>query len=127
MLEICVSCRHKGQTAARRRGDILAAKISPAWWGRLERRVHLITLLEDPDLEGRMRERGLLACGLPYARWGTDPASGRRQLLVRSALRAPMARFDGAEGVDSTVECPAPTPPAGAEFLRRAELLDAAR
>jgi len=125
MLEILVSCRHRGETEQKKAGDILVAKIAPAQWGDEERRVHLITLLDDAELENAMRARNQKSRSLPYAVYGDRHLeTGYREMLCRSGLRVPMELFVGTIGTDPAVCCRQPTPPLGKTHLTRADLIE---
>ena len=74
MLEICVSPRRgnqsegniaEGEKDSKKTGDIIVAKRFGSPWGNEERRLFLITLLEDDDLENKIPEGGIIS--YPYS------------------------------------------------------------
>ncbi|MEK6832837.1 MAG: hypothetical protein AABY32_02225 [Nanoarchaeota archaeon] len=75
MLEVAISLRRdlegegeigKLEKQEKKCGDILVAKIAPANWGEEEKRLFLITYLDDPELELKVKENGGLI-SYPYA------------------------------------------------------------
>lgn len=60
MLEILVGLKttyDRHGNVNNRRGDVIVAKLSPAVWGSEEKRLFLITYLDDPELEQQIRDR----------------------------------------------------------------------
>jgi hypothetical protein len=79
-------------------GDILVAKISPAKWGTEERRLFLITYLDDPALEAQLVAAESIVISYPYATYDAD-----WNMLLRSEKRVDTAMFTGSDGLDPKV------------------------
>ena len=57
MLEALVSLRIQGETALKKRGDIIVVKLAGSPWGSEERKRFMIVQFEDAELEAKLTER----------------------------------------------------------------------
>jgi hypothetical protein len=97
MLEVCISLRRgdygegkiaEGEKDIKKAGDIIVAKKSPAPWGKEERRLFLITFLEDDILEAEIAKDKVRS--YPYAVYVTPKAlppieSANKDLIINKA------------------------------------------
>ena len=107
MLEACISLRHAGEKAGKRRGDVLVAKLQPCAWGSEEWRYHMIVELDDPVLEQIMRSKGKTVQSYPYAVREAQP-TGAIATTQRSAFRVKLDPFAGSDALNPVVRCDTP-------------------
>ena len=135
MLEALISLRRDpdtleigaGEKTAKWVGDVLAVKKSPAIWGNEEKRLFLIALLDDPELEAGIDEMK----AYPYAKTiQRADENGVLQDVVtnRSTYRVDLDFFLGSPGLDPediTNEPCGPTTKTGddADHLVKADLI----
>lgn len=135
MLEALISLRRDSETLAigagetdmKWVGDVLAVKKSPAIWGNEEKRLFLITYLNDPELEAGVDE----VKAYPYAKTiQRADENGVLQDVVtnRSTYRVDLDMFLGSPGLDPediTTEPCSPTIKTGddADHLVKADLI----
>ena len=135
MLEALISLRRDPDTleigadekAAKWVGDVLVVKVSPAIWGNEEKRLFLIALLDDSELEAGVVE----VKAYPYAKTVQRPdENGVLQDVVtnRSRYRVDLNMFVGSPGLDQeniTEEPCGPTIKTGehAGYLEKADLI----
>lgn len=126
MLEICVSLRRTqgngaiggGEKTEKLKGDIICAKVSPAVWGKEEKKLFLITLLDDSTLQAKV-EAGDTVISYPYAVYDeSDPP----EMINRSKYRVDLDMFTDSPGLDPEDESE-PVAPNGKDNLEISDLI----
>lgn len=111
MLEILVSLRRRNidnviggkDTFDKKCGDIICVKKQPCNWGTEEKRLFLITCLDDPTLEASLNKN---ECVFPYAVYDSED-----KLINRSKYRVDVNMFTGSSGLDPNDTTSEPVPP----------------